>query len=587
MHTRTKIICTIGPAVNTLEKIKELIQAGMNVARLNFSHGTHEEHLAVINTVKQAREELQTAVAIMLDTKGPEIRLGKLEQKEIYLSAGQQWKLIGEEREGNAEFVQVKPFSAIANLDVGATVLFDDGYISSKVIEVKDNEIFVQIENGGTIKSGKGINIPDVNVALPALTEKDIEDIKFGCEHDIDLIAASFIRSPEHVIAIKELLVDLGASDVQVISKIENAEGVRNFDHIVQVTDGIMIARGDLGVELPLSQVPRLQKMMVHKSCHVGKPTVTATQMLESMIYNPRPTRAETSDVANAIYDSTTAVMLSGETAVGHHPIETVKVMKSIIEETEKDFDYRAYFTRYSSVVYHDVPSSVTLATVRTAYSTNARVIFAFTSSGMTVQSLSRFRPDMTIIAMTSNPKCYHQMAYMWGVIPFLSEKVDSYDEALTMISSFALENRLVDYGDLVVVTAGNPFGISGTTNMMIVESIGDVLVRGHIGYGERIHGNVMILLSPENKEPYEARGKILVINRCDTSYENLIAESIGVILENPQEDKDSEIAFKALLDAHQKPGITRADRATKILKEGGLVTIDPEKANVYKGVVL
>jgi pyruvate kinase len=389
------------------------------------------------------------------------------------------------------------------------------------------------------------------------------------------------------VLEIKKLLDEEKKSDILVIAKIENREGVENFDSIVQVADGVMIARGDLGVEVPLSQVPKLQKMMIRKSYLAGKPSVTATQMLESMIHNPRPTRAEVSDVANAIYDSTSAVMLSGETAVGKYPLEAVSVMRSIIQEAEGDFDYRNFFDYHSRLVYHDVPSALTLAAVKTAYSSNAKAIFAFTSQGSTARLISRLRPSMPIIAMTSNEKCYHQMAFNWGVTPFLSTEVKTFADAFSKVSAFAMENKIVEYGDLAVVTAGSPFGVSGTTNMMVVENIGDVLVRGENGQGIKIHGNIAIVLSSEATKAYAVRGQLLVLPRCDESFDPLIQESLGVILQNHINDHDSEKHCIEVAVRFKKPFIVRADAATRILKEGQLVTLDPEKNLVYKGVVL
>ncbi|MBA3721506.1 MAG: pyruvate kinase [Parachlamydiaceae bacterium] len=588
MRTRTKIICTMGPATNSLEKIIELINAGMDVARLNFSHGTQPEHLVTINYLKQARIQLNRPLAIMLDTKGPEIRLGKIKDGHVALEPGQKWKLLKEEMLGDNENASILPGSVLENIEVGTRVLFDDGYISSHVVEVNHAGVVIQIDNGGIIRSGKGVNIPNVNLNLPAVTQKDIDDIKFGCMHDIDLIAASFVRSAEHVLAIKNILAEEKKADILVIAKIENSEGVQNFDSIVQAADGIMIARGDLGVEVPLSHVPRLQKMMIRKSYLAGKPVVTATQMLESMITNPRPTRAETSDVANAIYDSTSAVMLSGETAIGKYPVETVNVMRSIIEEAEDDFNYHAFFDQHAPFVYHDVPSAVTLATVKTAYSSNAKAIFAFTRGGTTARLLSRLRPRMPIIAMTANEKSYHQLAFNWGVIPHKSTEIlKTLSEGFHAITNFALENQLVAYGDLVVMTAGTPFGISGTTNMMIVESIGDVLVRGHNGYGSRVHGNVSIVLYPENKPPYAVKDQLLVIAQCDEAYLPLIQEAKGIILQNHINDVASEKYAKKMALSLGKPVLLRADAACRILKEGQLVTLDPEKALVYKGVVL
>lgn len=584
---KTKIICTIGPSVNTVEKMIELMEAGMNVARLNFSHGTHEEHFKMIQFLKEARNTRKQPLAIMLDTKGPEIRLGKIDEGQVTLQAKQKWHLVKQEIVGNATSVSILPTNILDQLEVGTRVLFDDGYISSHVIEKTDEGVIVEINNGGIIRSGKGVNIPDTHLDLPAVTAKDINDIKFGCQQDVDMIAASFVRSAEHVLTIKKILADEKKHDILVIAKIENNEGVQNFDNIVQAADGIMIARGDLGVEVPLSHVPRLQKMMIRKSYLAGKPVVTATQMLESMIHNPRPTRAETSDVANAIYDSTSAVMLSGETAIGRYPIETVNVMRSIVEEAEADFNYRAFFDQHAPIVYHDVPSAVTLATVKTAYSSNAKAIFAFTRGGSTARLLSRLRPKMPIIAMTALEKSFHQLAFNWGVIPFYCPACQSIDEGFEKVSTFALENQLVSYGDLVVVTAGTPFGISGTTNMMIVESIGDVLVRGHIGYGPRIHGNAIIVLTPETKEPYAVKDQLLVIAKCDESYLPLMQEAAGIILQNHVNDIASEKYAKKIALQLGKPILLRADAACRILKEGQLITLDPEKALVYKGVVL
>jgi pyruvate kinase len=584
---RTKIICTIGPSVSSKEMITALIHAGMNVARLNFSHGTHEEHLKVINTLKEVRKELQVPLAIMLDTKGPEIRLGKLKGGEIKVSAGQRWKLLKENVEGDENGVSITPPFILERLKAGMRVLFDDGYVSSEVVETSSDGVIVVIDNPGVIRSGKGVNIPNSSLGLPAFTEKDIEDLRFGCKHDIDLVAASFVRSADHVLAIKSLLLEEKRGDILVLAKIENNEGVQNFDSIVQVADGIMIARGDLGVEVPLSHVPKLQKMMIRKCYLAGKSSVTATQMLESMINNPRPTRAEASDVANAIYDGTSAVMLSGETAVGKYPLETVRVMMSIVKEAEEDFDYRAFFDLHSKLIYHDVPSALTLAAVKSAYSLGAKAIFAFTSSGVTARLLARLRPEMALIAMTPNEKCYHQLMINWGVVPLLGPECQKVDEAFKITSAFAVERKFLSNGDLVVITAGSPFGIKGTTNMMLVESIGDVLVRGESGIGLPIHGNVSLVLSSEAKKPYLVRGQLLVLTRCNESYLPLIKESAGIILQNHIDDIDSEKYAIQVAEELKKTLVVRADAAMEILKEGQLVTLDPLKALVYKGVVI
>jgi pyruvate kinase len=586
MHIKTKVICTIGPSVNDYDSIVKLVQAGMNVARLNFSHGTHEEHKVSIDLLKQVRKDLNVPLAIMLDTKGPEIRLRKIQGGEVYLSPGQRWNLVKQELEGDVHQATVVPSSVLDNLKAGMQVLFADGSISSKVLENTDSGVTLEILNGGWIRSNNGVCMPDAHLDLPSITERDAQDIRFGCQEDIDLIAASFVRTADDVLYIKKLLDDQHKSSTLVIAKIETKQGVDNFDSIVQVADGIMIARGDLGVQLPLSLVPKLQKMMIRKSYLAGKPAVTATQMLESMIHNLRPTRAEASDVANAIYDSTSAVMLSGETAIGKHPIKVVQLMRTIIEETEEDFDYEEFFAQHAPLVYHDVPSAVTLATVKTAYSSNAKAIFAFTTGGGTARLLSRLRPSMPILAMTENEKCYHQLAFNWGVIPVLGSRTHNMEEAFDQLSSYALEKNYVSNGDLVVLTAGSPFGVSGTTNMMRVENIGDVLVRGQGGVGERVHGNVVLILSPDSKPPYAVRNCLLVMTKCDASYAPLIRESLGVILHNHIHDTESEKWALQLCQSFNKPAIVRADAASVILKEGQLVTLDPKKALIYKGVV-
>ncbi len=586
MWTRTKIICTIGPSVSTKEKIAELIAAGMNVARLNFSHGSHEEHEPVIQMLKEVRDEMNAPLAIMLDTKGPEIRIGRIQGGECLLRKGQEWLLQGERIEGNEERVALVPESVLDQLEVGTKVLFDDGYISSHVTKTGPEGVTVQIDHGGIIRSRKGVNIPDVHLDLPVMSEKDIEDIRFGCRQDVDIVAASFVRTAQDVISVKELIHEEGKTDVWVIAKIENRMGVDNLESILHVADGIMVARGDLGVEVPLTQVPRLQKMMIRKSCISGKPAVTATHMLESMISNMRPTRAETSDVANAIYDSTSAVMLSAETAVGKFPIEAVQVMKSIAQETEADFQYRDFFDHHASIVYHNVPLSVTLATVKTAYSSDAKAVFALTKSGTTAALLSRLRPQMPIVALTPSKKCFHQMAFLWGVIPHYCPEPDTVDEAFEKISQFALQKGIVSFGDLVVVTAGRPFGFEGTTNTMMVESIGEVLVRGEGGRGEMAWGNVTILFSLEYVEPYQVRDQILVLTRFSEEYRPFLENARGAILQNHVEDTQSaEILLREAAELN-KPAIVRADDACHILKEGSLVTLDPEKRLVYKGIV-
>ena len=465
MRTRTKIICTIGPAVASKEKMLALAAAGMDGARLNFSHGDHAMHGKQIEMLKEVRRETGRPLAIMLDTRGPEVRVGHLEDP-LQLEVGRRY-LLGE---GG---IPLHPTEVLNYLVPGTAILFDDGYIAAQVVEVGKKGVWIEVESPGLLKSRKGVNIPGHALEfLPALTEQDIRDIRFGCSQDVDIIAASFVRSPEQVLAIKALLRESGNPSILVMAKIENAQGVENLDSILHAADGIMVARGDLGVEMPISQVPALQKMMIRKSYMAGKPVATATQMLESMIERPRPTRAEVSDVANAVYDNTSAVMLSGETAVGTYPIQAVQMMKRIIQETEADIDYRQQSseTRYS--LFHDIPSSVALASVKTAYAINAAAIFTLTHTGRTARLISRLRPGMPIVALAENEKAYHQMALNWGVIPVFRGAVRSMEEGQTFITRFALEEGIVVAGDQAVLTTGTPFGVSGTTNMMLVETV-------------------------------------------------------------------------------------------------------------------
>ncbi|MCI0382458.1 MAG: pyruvate kinase [Chlamydiae bacterium] len=585
MHRRTKIICTIGPAVSSYEQMLKLIDAGMNVARLNFSHGTQQEHKKVIDNLKKARSQKRVPLAIMLDTKGPEIRVGKIKNDALSLNPKQKLSIFSKEVIGDERGISITPGFAIHQLEPGHLVLFDDGYIISKVVETKKEEVVIEIQNPGILKSQKGVNIPSVNIDLPAMTEKDKEDLQFGCREDVDLIAASFIRSAQHVLEIKKLLSDLKKPEILVIAKIENRLGVQNFDSVLQVADGIMVARGDLGVELPLNQVPVLQKMMIRKCIQAAKTVVIATQMLESMIKNPRPTRAEVSDVANAIYDSTSAVMLSGETAMGNYPIEAVEMMRGIIEETEKDFQYKEFFYHHFQKDSHDISSSISLASVKTAYSSGAKAIFVFTSTGFTGRLISGFRPAMPIVALTPNPKTYQQLSIFWGTIP--ADPVDTANarEAFEITSRFSRKKKIVEYGDLIVMTAGSPFGISGTTNMMIVESIGEVLVRGHPGRGKKVSGHIAIFLTDEEISPNKAKDSIIVLPHYIEQFLPLLKVAKGVILQNHPEDAESEKLLLAHAENLHIAYIIRADRAINQLHAKQFVVLDPEKGIVYKEV--
>ncbi len=579
MFNRTKIICTIGPSVASFEKMLELIGAGMNVARLNFSHGTHEEHALNIANLKKARKQAGVPLALMLDTQGPEIRIGKLKDGALKLVPGQKIKLASSG--GDVPF----PYPEVLEImRVGTKVLFDDGYIIGKVVLQAADHAMIEIENTGVLKSGKKMNIPGVIIPIPAMTEKDVEDLKFGCRHGIDFVAASFIRSSHHILAIKQLLNKEGCPGIQVIAKIESTQGVENFDSIVQAADGIMIARGDLGVEVDLAEVPKLQKWMIRKCFQACKPSITATQMLESMITNPRPTRAEASDVANAIYDYTSCIMLSGETAMGAYPIEATERMRSIAQVAEADVHYRHFFEMNSQRDYHDISSAVAAAAVKTAYGAGAKVIFAFTASGMTARLLSRLRPEMLIVAVTPSESTYHQLSLNWGVVPFLLEGWKDAKDAFASASAFALEQGLIAFGDVVVVTSGIPFGKKGTTNMMVVETIGDILVRGNKGHGPKVSGKVSLILSPEGHTEADLKGKIAVILHCDHSFLPILKHAAGVILQNYVGDTGSETYVDIVAKTFNISVMTRADGAMQLLNDGEEITLDPQRGLIYRG---
>lgn len=582
MRTRTKIICTLGPATNSYEMIMQLIDAGMNVARINMSHGGYDQHKQTIDFLKKARKEKGIPLAIMLDTKGPEVRVGVL-PKPIELKKGDSLIIREKPKEGD---ITIEPFKVIHDVKEGGTILFDDGYIETKVTQKKKDHLVLEVLNPGVLKSQKGVNLPNADLNLPAVTERDIQDIEFGCKEGIDLLAASFIQSAEHIFTIKELLKKNKASHVMVIAKIESALGVKNFDSILQATDGIMVARGDLGVELPVTQVPKLQKVMIRKCYQSFKPVVTATQMLESMISNPRPTRAEVSDVANAIYDSTSAVMLSGETAVGQYPIETVKLMRSTVMEAEKDFKFEEFFYKDASDhTFHDISSSVALAAVKTAYSAHGKALIALTTSGFTARLMGRFRPEMPIIAVTPDEKTYHQLAFVWGTVPVLAE-VKDVKEGVQRASCYALTTKLVSYGDLIVVTSGTPFGVSGTTNVMVVDNIGAVLVRGCPGKGKKVHGNVDFFLSFDPDSSYHFKNKLVVMSHCMEEFEPHLQGALGLVLQNHPDDTRSEELVKEFGRNLKIPVLVRADAACTILKKDQMVTLDPVRGLIFEGIV-
>ena len=454
----TKIICTMGPNTDKETVMKSLVKNGMNVARFNFSHGDHEEQRERMNLLKNVREELDRPVAILLDTKGPEIRTGLLEGgKKVTLKEGSEFILYTEEMTGNETGCCVTYPGLAKDVKPGDRILIDDGLIELKVKQIKSGNIVCHVENGGELGERKGVNVPNVKVKLPAVTEKDIDDILFGIQQDIDFIAASFIRSAKGVKEIRKILKENHAEHISIIAKIENAEGVENIDEIIEASDGIMVARGDLGVEIPAQEVPHIQKMIIKKCNERYVPVITATQMLDSMIRNPRPTRAEVADVANAIYDGTDAVMLSGETAAGKYPIEALKMMNEIAENTEQYVDYEKYIHHRTMYEQSKISSAIGIASVRTARNIGAACIVTPTMSGKTARLISNFRPSMPIYAVTPNEMVQHKMQLYWGVIPLKGYIKDTTENIIVNAMETIKRKHLVKKGQTVVITAGDP----------------------------------------------------------------------------------------------------------------------------------
>ncbi|MDD3184828.1 MAG: pyruvate kinase [Anaerostipes sp.] len=471
---KTKIICTMGPATDDDAVLKQLMLEGMDIARLNFSHGDHEEQLVRIQRIKRIREEVGLPIAILLDTKGPEIRTGLLKEDKIELEEGQKFTLTTRELEGDNTIVSITYAELPQDVEVGNSILIDDGLLELKVENIDGTEIECQVVNGGSLGNRKGVNVPNVAVNLPAITEKDKEDIEFGLENGIDFIAASFVRNAKAVEEIKQII---GAYNmhVGVISKIENVEGVENIESIIGASDGIMVARGDLGVEIPAEEVPFMQKAIINKCNKAFKPVITATQMLDSMIRNPRPTRAEVTDVANAIYDGTDAIMLSGETAMGKHPIEAVRMMNQIAVSTEIHLDTKVRDFR-SIYVHRGISAAVAYSAVQTAHNISAKCILASSMSGFTARVVSKFKPDAMIIGLSPDEAVVRKMQLYWGVRPFLSHKAGSTRELLDEATEIVLDANLANNGDVIVLTGGGPADHrgKGVTNMLKVETIGE-----------------------------------------------------------------------------------------------------------------
>ncbi len=469
---KTKIICTMGPSTDKPGVLEQLVEAGLDVARMNFSHGSHEEHKKRLDRVRAIEKKVGRPVAVLLDTKGPEIRTGCFKEGKVQLKAGQKFTLTSREVEGDEKIVSITYKNLYQDVRVGGRILIDDGLIELRVDEVKGEDIICHVENGGPVSDHKGVNVPDVHLNLPYMSKKDMDDIAFGVQNGIDFIAASFVRSAEDVMRLRWFLEECGGQNVQIMSKIENMEGVNNIDEIIEQSDAIMIARGDMGVELPPEEVPVIQKMIIKKASAAGKQVVTATQMLDSMIKNPRPTRAEAADVANAVFDGTSAIMLSGETAAGAYPVEALKMMVKIAERTEEDINYKQRFYNMDRSNDQDITNAICHATVTTAYDLNAKAIVTVTKSGRSAKMVSKYRPGSMIIAGTTDEKVLRQLKLAWGVIPvLLKEQTDPF-ELFDHAISEGVEAKYLEKGDLVVSTCGVPLRRSGTTNMLKVQVV-------------------------------------------------------------------------------------------------------------------
>lgn len=469
---KTKIVCTLGPSTDNEDILKQMMLAGMDVARCNFSHGTYDNHRQRMEMIRKIRKETGKPVAILLDTRGPEVRVKKFKDGKVTLEENQLFTLTSDEVEGSVDKVSVTYNRLYEDLEVGMRVLIDDGLIEMKVEQIDQKNIVCRVINGGTVSDHKGVNVPDVDLSMPYISEKDREDILFGISQDVDFIAASFVQKKEDIIQLRRLLEKNGGSDIKIISKIENKQGVTNIDDIIAVSDGIMVARGDMGVEIPYEDVPVIQKKIIRKVYQTGKQVITATQMLESMIRNPRPTRAETTDIANAVYDGTSAIMLSGETAAGAYPVEAVRTMVRIAERTEQDMDYRKRFYQSGKEADKDVTNAICHATCTTALDLNAKAIVTVTKSGRSARMLAKYRPESDIISCTTTEKVCRQLSLTWGVTPIRIKEEKEIFSLFDKAIQASVKMHLLSTGDLTVITSGVPIGMSGTTNMIKVQIV-------------------------------------------------------------------------------------------------------------------
>ncbi|MBA4495284.1 pyruvate kinase [Paenactinomyces guangxiensis] len=579
MLRKTKIVCTIGPASEDVETLKQLIEHGMNVARLNFSHGSHQEHGARIQNIRQAAWETGKTISILLDTKGPEIRTGDLKDPSVDLVAGQQITLTTEQILGDAGRISVSYTGLPGDVYPGATILIDDGLIGLTVERIEGTEIICKIANGGTLKSRKGVNIPGVQINLPGITEKDAQDILFGIEQGVDFIAASFVRKPQDVLEIRKLLEE-HQSDIQIISKIENEEGIDNLEAILEVSDGLMVARGDLGVEIPAEEVPLVQKETIKKCNRLGKPVITATQMLDSMQRNPRPTRAEASDVANAIFDGTDAIMLSGETAAGKYPVEAVSTMARIALHTETALGYHELLKQRAREIGNSITDSISQAVVHTAHHLDCTAILTATERGYTARMVSKYRPKAPIVAVTPNERVLRKLTLVWGVYPVMGGRAVTTDEMFQTAISASLANQFVSQGDLVIITAGVPVGESGTTNLMKVHVIGGVLAQGQ-GIGKQVvTGPVVVGFTAEEIRDKMVDGAIIVTRSTDKDMIDSFEKAGAVITEEGGLTSHAAVVGVSL----GIPVVVGVEKATSLLANETMVTVDADRGHIYSG---
>lgn len=574
----TKMVATIGPASESEEVLRALFKEGVNVARLNFSHGSHEEHKIKIDRIKKLRREMDLPIGIMLDTKGPEIRLGDIEG-EVLLEIGDKFILTREDLIGDKSIASISYKDLYKDLKVGDRILIDDGLVELLVKAIVGEDIITEVENSGTISSHKGVNVPGVDIKLPALTERDIEDIKFGIKEDVDFIAASFIRSREDVLAIRKVLEEEKDYTTKIISKIESQKAVELIDEIIEVSDGIMVARGDLGVEIETEAVPIIQKKIIKKCNIAGKTVITATQMLDSMIRNPRPTRAETNDVANAVLDGTSAVMLSGETASGKYPLKAVVTMRKICEYTESTVDHNEILENRIKDVENSMTNSIGRSACVIARDLAANAIITATTSGNTSRAIAKFRPETPIIASTPFEKIKNQLSLVWGVRPVKVLNFKDTDNLIDASMEVAVKKGFLKSGDLVVLTAGVPTGIAGSTNLLKIENVSEILGRGTaIGKKKKKARAVVANTFEELKENFKSKD-IIVCNGTDGRMIPYMEKSSGFITEEAGFTSNGAVAAISL----NKTAIVGVKDITKMIKTGDIITIDGTDGTVRR----